>query len=420
MTSFDDIDFFSDPSLLGDPNPYFDHLRSVGPVVRLPKHGVYAITGYEEGVAVFHDHEHFSSVVAANGPLPPLPFAPEGDDISEQIAAHRHLIPSASNIATLDPPEHTVRRSLLLGMITPRRLQENEEEMRHLADAQIDGFIHNGRVELLSEYSHPFTTHVIADLLGVPPEDYDQVTTQHATLPGQIGIGSAGRPHDPFEKVTGYFAAAIDRRRREPRQDVMSELASIRHRDGGTPAVDEVVKAAVQLFGAGLDTTVRAIVAALRFLAEDAELQGRVREERGLVPALVEEVLRLEGTARSGFRLVKKPVEVGDLDLSPGTIVVALIGAMNRDPRRFENPHELRLDRENGRSHVAFGRGIHACLGAPLARAEIKVSIESFLDRTSRIWIDEEKHGPPGERRYEYLPSYLLQGLLALHLGFED
>ena len=415
---FEEIDYFSDASLLADPHPYFDYLRSQGPVVKLPVHDVYAVTGYDEGVSVFQDPEHFSSVIAANGPLPPLPFTPEGDDITDQIEAHRDQIPGATNVATLDPPAHTRLRSLLLGMITPRRLQENEAALRRLASAPIDRFIGNGRVELYSEYAQPFTTHAIADLLGVPPEDFDRVTTHHATRPGQIAIGSAGRPSNPYEKVSGYFARAIEARRREPRRDVMSELAAVRYPDGSTPPVDDVVMAAVQLFGAGQDTTTRVILAALRFLAEDAQLQTAIRKDRAQIPALVEETLRLAGTTRSDFRLVKRPVQLAGLDLAPGAIVMLLISAMNRDPRRFEDPHALRLDRENARSHVAFGRGIHSCVGAPLARAEVAVTLACFLDRTSDLRIDEQRHGPPDARRYEYLPTYLLQGLTELHLRF--
>lgn len=418
MGSFDEIDYFSDTSLLADPHPYFDYLRAKGPVVKLPGYNVFAVTGYQEGVAVFRDDERFSSVIAANGPLPPLPFTPEGDDITDQIEAHRHLIPGANNIATLDAPEHTRLRSLLMGMITPKRLQENEAFMWRLADDQIDGFIDNGRVELYSQFAQPFSTNAIADLMGVPTQDYDKVTTNHPTRPGQIGIGSTGRPSNPYEKVMGYFAEAIEQRRREPRQDVISELAYVHYRDGGLPTVDDVAMVVVQLFGAGSDTTTRTILAAIRFLAEDERLQNHLRAERQLIPNFVEEVLRLQGTTRSDFRLVKKPAKVGDVDLDPGAIVMLLIAAMDRDPRRFETPHELRSDRKNVRDHVAFGRGIHSCPGAPLARAEVKVTVERFLDRMANIQIDEEKHGPPEARKYDYIPTYLLQGLSELHLVF--
>jgi cytochrome P450 len=148
-------------------------------------------------------------------------------------------------------------------------------------------------------------------------------------------------------------------------------------------------------------------------------MQARLRRERDLIPEFVEETLRLYGTVRSDFRLVKKPAKVGDLDVAPGTVVMLLIGALNRDPRRFDEPHQFRLGRQNLHDHVAFGRGIHTCAGAPLARAEVKVTLERFLDRMSDIAIDEAKHGRASERRYDYIPTYLLQGLNALHLTFD-
>ena len=109
MSNFDQIDYFQDSSLLADPHPYFDHLRAKGPVIQLSAYNVYAVTGYAEGAAVFRDDEHFSAVISPNGPLPPLPFTPEGDDITDQIEAYRHLIPGATNLASMDRPQHTLR-----------------------------------------------------------------------------------------------------------------------------------------------------------------------------------------------------------------------------------------------------------------------------------------------------------------------
>lgn len=417
MNSFDEIDFFFDTSLLADPHPYFDRLRTKGPAVVIPR-DVVAVTGYEEGLAIYNDTENYSSINVSFGPIPPMPFTPEGDDITDQIERYRHEIPGGESLVALDPPAHTRLKSLLMGIITPRRFKENEEFLWRLADQQIDEFIGDGRVELVSQYAQPFTMLAIADLLGTPPEDFDKIRNPTAH-PGQIAVGARDVAVDPFQRIAGYFAQYVENRRREPRQDVLGQLAQVRYPDGSLPPVRDVVSVATILFAAGGDTTMRSITAALCILAEDGELQRKIRGEPHLVPSFVEEVLRLHGTVKSDFRLAKRPVRIGDVDVRPGTVVMLLVSAMNRDPRRFDRPHELRLDRKNAREHIAFGRGIHACVGAPLARAELKVTLERILDRISNIRIDEEKHGPSGARRYRYVPTYLLQGLAELHLRFD-
>ncbi len=151
------------------------YLRSQGPVVREPHHGVVAVTGYQEVQAAFKDVEAFSAVNAIGGPFPPLPFTPEGDDISELIEQHRHEFPIFEHMVVMDPPEHEKARSLLSRLLTPRRLQENEDYIWRLADRQLDEFLANGQCEFLGEYGKPFATLAIADLLGVPEEDRAEI-----------------------------------------------------------------------------------------------------------------------------------------------------------------------------------------------------------------------------------------------------
>lgn len=171
MTDLAAVDYFSDEAVSQNPYEYYEYLRSQGPVFREPHHGVVAVTGYEEVLAAFKNHECFSAVNAIGGPFPPLPFEPEGDDISEQIEAHRHEFPIHEHMVVMDPPQHTRARSLLTKLLTPRRLKENEDFMWQLADRQLDEFIAAGRCEFLSEYAKPFATMAIIDLLGVPEED---------------------------------------------------------------------------------------------------------------------------------------------------------------------------------------------------------------------------------------------------------
>ena len=172
MGEFDDIDFFRGRELVHDPYPYFDHLRAGCPVQTEPRHGVVMVTGYEEAVGVLNDTDSFSNCNAVAGPFTPFPVPLVGDDISAIIEEYRDELPFSDQLPTFDPPKHTAHRALLLRLITPKRLKENEEFMWRLADQQLEEFVADGHCEFISAYANPFTLLVIADLLGVPEEDH--------------------------------------------------------------------------------------------------------------------------------------------------------------------------------------------------------------------------------------------------------
>ncbi len=421
MSDYDSIDFFTDGSLVPDPHPYFDYLRSQNPVLRLPHYGVVAITGYEEATEVYKDPETFSNIVALGGPFPPLPFTPEGDDINAQIDEHRAQFPMFEHMVTMDPPDHSRARSILSRLLTPSRLKHNEEFMWRLADRQLDEFLTNGECEFISEYSKPFATLVIADLLGVPEEDHKEFrSVLGADRPG-ARVGALDHESvgiNPLEWLDDKFCSYIEDRRANPREDVLTSLATAKYPDGSTPEVIEVVRSATFLFAAGQETTAKLLSAALQVIGDRPDIQQELRDDRSLIPGFIEESLRMDSPVKSDCRLARRAANIGGVDIPPGTVVMVLPGAANRDPRRFEDPHEFRLDRLNVREHMAFARGVHSCPGGPLARVEGRVSIERLLDRMSHIEINEAHHGPSDDRRYTYEPTYILRGLSELHLTF--
>ncbi len=414
---FDTIDFFRARPLYQNPYPYYEYLRSHGPVWREPHHGAVMVTGYEEAISVYHDTTTFSNCNTVAGPFTKWPVPLEGDDISEIIAEYRDLLPFSDQLPSFDPPKHTAHRALLMRLITPKRLKENEEFMWRLADQQIDEFLARGECEFNHDYTSPFTLLVVADLLGVPEADHETFREQ---LQGDRRPTNVGGPmlHKPLEFLYDRFTAYIEDRRRQPRDDVMTKLATAPFPDGSLPDVHDVMLIASNLFAAGQETTARLLGTMLRLMGERPELQQQLRDNRELIPAFAEEALRLESPLQGQFRLARVATRVGDVDIPPGTSVFVMPGAANRDPRQFEEPTELRLDRPNGRQHIGFGFGIHLCAGAPLARAEAYVSANRLLDRMADIRISESHHGTADARRYEYTPVYLLRGLENLHLEF--
>jgi cytochrome P450 len=420
-TDVDGVDFFKGDELLVDPYPYFEALRGECPVRREVHHDVVMITGYDEAVSIYNDAERFSSCLSVTGPYPGFPVPIEGDDISDLIVAHRDELPMSDQLPTLDPPMHTDHRALLMRLITPKRLKENEGFMWRLADRQLDTFLADGRCEFIGQYASPFAMLVIADLLGVPEEDQAGFADAllHGNATGSLGSTEAeSLKLTPLEYLYGRFSDYVEDRRREPRGDVLTGLASATFPDGSTPEVIDVVRVAANLFAAGQETTVRLLSSAVKYLAEDPDLQARLRAERDLIPNFIEESLRMESPVKGDFRLSKVPTTIGGVDLPTGTTVMLVNAAANRDPRHYDDPAAFQPDRPNARTHLSFGRGIHTCPGAPLARAEARVSLERLLDRTSDIAIDEERHGPADARTYRYVPTFILRGLTKLHLTF--
>jgi cytochrome P450 len=416
-TDFDAINYFRSGRLVGNPFPYWDYLRAQSPVLREPHHGVFMVTGYEEAVAVFHDHATFSSCNGVSGPFAEFPVPLEGDDISAIIEEHRDALPFSDQLPTFDPPKHTAHRALLMRLITPKRLNENEEFMWRLADRQIDEIHRKGECEFISEYAQPFTLLVVADLLGVPEEDHESFRAELATNP--MGVGSK-EPigHRPLEFLYDRFTAYIEDRRRNPRDDVMTGLATATFPDGTIPDVHDVALIAGNLFAAGQETTARLLSFALQVIGERPDLQQLLRDDRARIPNFIEETLRMECPLKGQFRLARVATTVGGVEIPAGSTVLILPGAANRDPRVFAHPDEFDVDRPNARQHLAFGHGIHSCAGSPLARSEGRVSLERILDRMADIRISESAHGPAGARAYRYIPTYFLRGLEALHLEY--
>lgn len=412
VSEYDTVDYFVDPALTPDPYPYFAHLRSRCPVSKLPQHDVYAVTGYEEAREVYRDTERFSSCNAMLGPFPRIPFVPEGDDVSEQIAQHRHQMPMGEYILAQDPPEHAAQRGLLMRLLTPKRMRENEAFIWDLADRTIGELAGRGSFEVLKDYAHPFSLLVIADLLGVPEADHREFRDQ---LEGLLD----SRSRDPLGFMLEKFTQYVVDRRRRPRGDVLTQLASATYPDGSVPEVDAVVRTAAFLFAAGQDTTTRLISWCLRYLAEHREVQAALRADDELVTNFVEEMLRIESPVKSDFRMAVRTTTVGGVTIPAGASVLIAPGAANRDPSQFEDPDVVKPDRPNAQAHLSFGRGAHSCPGGPLSRIEARVSIQRLLARLDDIRISESHHGPEGDRRFECEPTYILRGLKELHLDFE-
>jgi len=403
-------DFFTDPEIIRDPSPYYAALRKLGPVVREPYHGVFMVSGLEEVLEVFGDPGAFSSIVAPLGPFMKLPKPAEGESLAGVIERRRAEIPLSDLLPTLDPPRHTRHRALLNKLLTPNRLKENEEFMWTLADGLIDEFADRGEIEFCSAYAGPFTLLVIADLLGVPHED-------HETFRGWLGKTLAG---DTQGKGTGdqllanvypYFTRYIEERRAAPGDDVMSQLATVPFSDGELPAVSEIVSLAFVLFAAGQETTARLISTGMRVLAEQPALADELRANPEGIRSFIEECLRLESPIKGPFRLALRDTRLGGVNIPMGSVLMAMNGAANRDPRVFDDPDRFDAKRPNVRRNIAFGHGTHFCVGANLARAEARTSFERLLAR-----LDDFRLVDPSA--LSYAPSFLIRGLNDLPLRF--
>lgn len=427
--SYENADWYTDVSLVEDPHAYFHHLRAQGPVVRLPHRNAVAVVGYEETVQLMLDTEHFSEINAVTGGLVELPFTPAGDDISAELVARRKQIAFADQIVAESGPRHADLRSILSRLFTPSRLKALQPQLLATAEGLIDEFHGDGRVDIVRQYGGPYGALVISDLLGLSEQTRQKF---RGLLEGAIPVPMDATPEEMMKNpLVGVgkdlFRMIVQRRIANlpvlravlAQDDILSDLARAAYPDGSKPSLVDLTSLAAFLFGAGQDTTNRLLANGFRVIATRPDIQQELRDDSGRIEDFLEELLRFDGSVKSGGRICRKTTTLGGVTITAGTPILMSHMAANRDPARFPDPDRFDMDRPRIREHLAFGRGAHTCIGAPLARREVATSIERLLARMANIRLSEAHHGPADARRFEYEPTYVLRALKSLHLEFD-
>ena len=396
------------PEVRANPYPYYEVLRREAPVHQiLPGAPFYAVSRYDDVCSVLHRPEIFSStalqILAQGGGIS---FGPN----SGALAGHR-LLRSSMMIAT-DPPDHTRLRSLVNRGFTPRRIAGLEPRLRQIAAACLDRVTPSGRMDLMRDFAIPFPVTVIAQLLGVESERREQFKHWSDTI--VIGLSGMSQQFGreevraAAEEMADYIDSILAARRANPRDDLISILADAEAGDALTGG--EVLSFVVLLLIAGNETTTNLIGNAMRALLEHAEVLDRVARDRTRIPAMIEETLRYDSPIQGIPRKLTQEVELAGTRLPKDAFLMVLFASANRDDRRFPDPDRFDIDRR-AREHVAFGHGIHFCLGAALARLEARIAFETLFARMRDFRLDAEE--------VSVIESNLLRGPKTLPLAFE-
>ena len=314
-----------------------------------------------------------------------------------------------------DPPMHTRLRRLVSRDFTPRRIREMEPRIREIARTLVEAAARKGELEVMTGIANPLPVMVIAEMLGVPPEHYEQfkhwsdtVVSGDNTLPG---TPLPEEFHVANRSLRNYFAEEIERRRKNPGADLVSALVAA-HDDAEAMNADELLAFVLLLLLAGNETTTNLIGNGMLALGRNPEQMELLRKTPELMPRAVEEILRYDGPVQSTIRYTKSDMNIGGTILPANLGCFIILAAANRDPAQFENPDRFDITREP-RDHVALGEGIHFCIGAPLARIEGAIAISAMLEKFPNIRIKD----PSAEVAYK--GSYFLRGLNSLSMAID-
>jgi cytochrome P450 len=382
------------PRHFADPHAAFRRLREEAPVYYNQEYDFYAVSRYEDVERGLADCETFSS---ARG------------DILEMIKAGIQMPPGA--FIVMDPPTHTQYRGALTKVFTPRRMAALEPQIRAFCAKALDPLVEGGEFNFVTDLGKEMPMRVIGMLLGIPEEDLKAVQQEaDAKLITEAGKPMELRSENQF--VGEGFEAYIDWRIKHPSDDLMTELLNVEFRDehGVTRKFtrDEVVVICSILGAAGNETTNRLIGWTGKVLGEHPDQRRQVFENRALIPQTIEEVLRYEPTGTSIARYVTKDVEFHGVTIPAGSAICMLVGAANRDPRKFTNPDQFDINRER-LPHLTFGYGFHACLGNALARTEGRIALDEILNRFPDWEVDLDNAyitSTSTVRGWETLPAY--------------
>jgi len=387
-----------DPTFIVDPYPFYHRLREQAPVLKTPQ-GFWLLTRYADVAFALRDRR-FGKDFATN-----MKRRYKHDPMSEPAVANL-----SHTMLVLDPPDHTRLRGLVTKAFTARRVADMRPRIQALVDQQLDRVIGKGAMDVIVDLAHRLPVIVICDMLGIPEED---------RAPFLIGSSVNGRILEPVAMsdaemaqanagtVAGnhYFDQLCELRRREPRDDLTTEL--VQAEEAGERLSPEELRANIGLlFGAGHETTTNLIGNGLLALHRQPDQWERLKADPSLIPNAIEELLRFDSSVQLTGRVTNAEVEVGGVTIPAGQSVIMLLGAANRDPAQYPDPDRLDVARPNVRP-MSFGGGIHHCLGAQLARLEGELVFNALIERLPNVQLPE-KNNPA------WRPSFTLRGLSKL------
>jgi cytochrome P450 len=393
-----------DPVVIEDPYPFYRQLQSQAPVWQVPGTDVFVVSSFEAVAEATARVDDFSSNMAC--------LLYRGDDgLPERLSFGEHTM---QTLATADPPAHTVHRNTVFPELVAKRMSSLEPEIVEIARGYVERAIELGRVDFMAAIGNVVPITVMSRLIGFRDSDPERLL--RAAFESTAMLGSTVSLERLLELVAGveeieaWIADQLVAAASDPADTILGSVA--RGMDDGVLAVQEGTIILHTLLSAGGESTTSLLGSAVRILAEQPDLQEQLRKRAGLIPAFVEEALRLESPFRYLMRSVASDTSLTGVDIPAGAVVLLFWGAANRDPVEYGRPDDVDLDRRVLRHHVAFGRGIHHCVGAPLARLEAQVVLRVLLERTSHISLDPERRPHWVDslliRRYEELPVRLL------------
>ncbi|HKJ96403.1 MAG TPA: cytochrome P450 [Thermoplasmataceae archaeon] len=374
-----------------NPFPWYEMMREKNPVFYDDKSGFWHVFRYPDVKRVLSDYSYFSSA--------------EGRGGSEEN-------PIGASLISSDPPRHTKLRSLVSKAFTPKRVNELAPRIREVAEELISGFREGGKFDLVNDYSGQLPVIVIAELLGIPPEDrgkFKKWSDQLVSGARDNFSDEGGGYSEPQIAMGMYFNEIIEQKRKEPGNDLISSLIEAEV-DGEKLSHFDLLGFSVLLLVAGNETTTNLITNAILTLDRNPADYGKVLENPDLIPSAIEEVLRYRSPVQSMFRTCAKDTEIGGHKLKKGQPLIAWIGSANHDPSEFNEPETFDPERSPNR-HIAFGEGIHFCLGAPLARLEAKIALEVLFNSIGRPIIDKDA-------RLEPIGGIVVYGVKSLPVTF--
>jgi cytochrome P450 len=394
-----------DPRLRSDPYEVYRGLREEAPVFWSQMIQVWVLTRYDDIFEVLKDYRRFSSErTRANNPL------------VQQLENYRLSsgpLGTTPTMLSIDPPDHTRMRSLVSKAFTPRQVERVRPHMQEIAEGLLDARPGPRRMDVVADFAVPFPIIVIADMLGVPTADREQFkawsTDIAATLAGPFQPPAVlDRSVAASNELADYFRAQIARRRAEPREDLLSALCAVEEQ-GDLLSEDELIATCMLLLIAGNETTTNLIGSGMLTLLKHPDERRKLQADLSLMPGAIEEMLRYEPSAQMTSRIAIEDIELRGCHLEPGQVVLTSLAAANRDPEVFPDPDRFDITRQPNR-HLAFGHGIHHCLGAPLAVVEARIAFEALLRRMPEPQAAFEVP--------EWGQSFVLRGLKSLPVTY--